>query len=305
MIADGRSIGMLVLTSYFEPLAEEDVELIEIISSFTIPLLKKEHFIASGGNRSAENFFIQLLDRAPTSRERVNKRLDMLEWKKAPYVYILALCFEQDSEAGQESLTPILQSFSAMSNCCAFLYNRSIVCIYGATEEVHHWEIQQFGLNQLLEHWKLIAGVSRHFEDMSELREHYLEAVYALGIGRALDRKFRFFVYDYFSVFHMFQEFPTGSIMRYCSQRIRDLNEYDHIHNTQLCITLQVYLENTRSLAKTADIIFIHRNTVRYRINKCMELLYSDLQDGNEVFCFILSLRILEYERRLSRVQTD
>lgn len=50
---------------------------------------------------------------------------------------------------------------------------------------------------------------------------------------------------------------------------------------------------------RTAEILFIHRNTVRYRINKCMELLGSDLEDGNEIFAFILSLRMLEYRRKL------
>jgi sugar diacid utilization regulator len=300
LVADGRSIGMIVLTSYFQPLGEDDIELMELISAFVVPLMKREHFISSGGNRTVENFFIQMLEGTPVPRERVNKRLDILGWKKSSYFYILALCFEQDSEAGPDSLQPILQSFSSPPHCCAFLYNNSIVCIYSASEEVQNWETMHLALNQLLEHWKLIAGVSRHFEDMSELREHYLEAVYALEIGRALERKFRFYVYDSFSVFHMFRELPAGSVMRYCNQRIRDLDEYDRTHNAQLCITLQIYLENTRSLAKTSDIIFIHRNTVRYRINKCMELLNSDFEDGNEVFCFILSLRILEYERKLS-----
>ena len=87
--------------------------------------------------------------------------------------------------------------------------------------------------------------------------------------------------------------------MRYCHQNIQELGDYDRLHHTELCATLQVYLEQTKSLVRTAEILFIHRNTVRYRINKCMELLGSDLEDGNEIFALILSLRMLEYRRKL------
>lgn len=300
LVCEGRAIGMMVLTSYFHPLGSGDVELMELVSSFVIPNLKKEQFYVSGADRSVENYFIKLLDGAPFPRERVNKRLDILGWKHLPYVYVLAICFEKEKEAGEDSLAPILQSFSAPPHCCAFAYNNTIICIYSTAEEVQRWENQHPALSQILEHWKLVAGVSRRFSELNELREHYLESVHALEIGRALERPTCFFTYDFYSVFHMFQELPPGSSIRYCNQRIRELDEYDRVHNAQLCITLQVYLENTRSLARTADLIFIHRNTVRYRINKCMELLHSDLEDGNEIFCIILSLRILEYERKLS-----
>jgi DNA-binding PucR family transcriptional regulator len=66
----------------------------------------------------------------------------------------------------------------------------------------------------------------------------------------------------------------------------------------ELCATLEVYLEQAKSLAKAAEVLFIHRNTVRYRINKCMELMNTDLEDGNEIFAYILSLRILEYDKK-------
>ena len=70
-------------------------------------------------------------------------------------------------------------------------------------------------------------------------------------------------------------------------------------HDTQLCITLQTYLERAKSLSKTADLLFIHRNTVRYRINRCMELMNDRLEDGNEIFAYILSLRTLEYRAKI------
>ena len=48
---------------------------------------------------------------------------------------------------------------------------------------------------------------------------------------------------------------------------------------------LQTYLEQAKSLSKTADLLFIHRNTVRYRINRCMELMNDRLEGRQRNFC--------------------
>ena len=38
---------------------------------------------------------------------------------------------------------------------------------------------------------------------------------------------------------------------------------------------------------------------MRYRINRCMELMNDRLEDGNEIFAYILSLRTLEYRAKI------
>jgi len=78
------------------------------------------------------------------------------------------------------------------------------------------------------------------------------------------------------------------------------LEKIDILHNANLMLTLRVYLDHSKSLAKTAEVLCIHRNTVRYRVKKCMEILGSDLESGIENFSFVLSLRIMEYEERLA-----
>jgi DNA-binding PucR family transcriptional regulator len=85
----------------------------------------------------------------------------------------------------------------------------------------------------------------------------------------------------------------------FCHRKVLDMEAHDS-GDAKLVPTLHAYLENTKSMAKTAAQLFLHRNTVRYRINKCMEVMESDFSDSNETFAFVLSLRILEYERRVS-----
>ena len=298
--SEGQAVGVMVLTSYLQPFGDHDRELVELISSFAVPCLMRERYHISPNNRAVENYFIKLLDGAVFSRERVIKRLDVLGYALRPYTYVLTVC-AKDGTGGQDSkdLTAIIAELAATLRGCVFLYNSTLVCLYGCDHAISDWPSQVPGLGECLERNDLIAGVSRQVSGLERLREYYLQAQEILELGRRLERRYACYPYDNLSSFLLLDRLPRESLDLYCHQQIQELGAYDLTHNTELCITLQVYLEQAKSLARTADILFIHRNTVRYRINRCMELLGNRLEDGNMIFAYILSLRILEYERKI------
>ena len=150
-----------------------------------------------------------------------------------------------------------------------------------------------------MEEANLQAGVSRRIVRMDQLVTYYQQAQSALELSTWLQRPYTFTHYDTLSSFLIFHRINSDDLELFVHQKIQALFTYDQDHDTELCATLQVYLEQAKSLAKTAEILFIHRNTVRYRIRKCTELINSDLEDGNEIFAFILSLRILEYRKKI------
>lgn len=300
LVRDGQAVGVMVLTAYLQPFGPHDLELVDLIASFAVPCLMRERYHFSTDNRAVENYFIKLLDGAVFPRERVVKRLDVLGYLCQPCLYVLVACARDDAQRDNAPAMKEIQSaFAAALGCSAFLYNSSLVCVYGTQKPVLHWPDDVPGLAGLLDRWSLAAGVSRCLPGPERLREHYQQALDILEMGRRLGRLSDCFAYDSLSSFLLFDSVPREKLELCCHQQIQALGEYDRQHNTNLCATLQVYLEQAKSLARTADILFIHRNTVRYRIQRCMELLGDRLEDGNEIFAYILSLRILEYQRKI------
>ena len=299
LVSDGRPIGVMVLTSYLRPLAHEDIQLMELIAAFAEARLQKEHFRFTADESTVENYFIQLLEGARYRREQVEKRLDVLGFSPRACAYVLCICPAETTERASETLRPMLEEFDRLSFSRTFVYNSALVCIYSCDRDISNWPAQAPELTQLLRRWDLMAGVSRRVDSLEHFREYYQQAQSTLWLSCRLHRRFLYCRYDDLSSFQLFRCIPVEKLKLYCHQKIQELDDYDQAHNTELCATLQVYLEQTKSLVHTAEILFIHRNTVRYRINKCMELLGSDLEDGNEIFAFILSLRILEYQRKL------
>ena len=71
-------------------------------------------------------------------------------------------------------------------------------------------------------------------------------------------------------------------IRAYCEKRLKKLEEYDHANHTDLIETFLTYYQNGFNISKTASAMYIHRNTLQYRLGKISELLHLELDDYME-----------------------
>lgn len=68
----------------------------------------------------------------------------------------------------------------------------------------------------------------------------------------------------------------------YCEKKLRKLEEYDSANSTDLIDTFLAYYMNGFNVSKTATALYIHRNTLQYRLAKISELLELELDDYRE-----------------------
>lgn len=75
---------------------------------------------------------------------------------------------------------------------------------------------------------------------------------------------------------------------------LRPLLDYDTGHGTELIRTLRAFLTADRSLNATAEALFIHRNTLRYRLRQIVDLLDHDIDGTRQISNLWLALQVLE-----------
>lgn len=85
----------------------------------------------------------------------------------------------------------------------------------------------------------------------------------------------------------MFNSGNQEEILEYCSEKLRPLEEYDHANGTDLVETCWAYYLNGFSVSATADDLFIHRNSLQYRLKKIEELVEFPLDDYTEMLDLI------------------
>ncbi len=78
---------------------------------------------------------------------------------------------------------------------------------------------------------------------------------------------------------YLFNSGNHAEIMNYCDSKLEKIEEYDHANGTYLEETLLSYYMNGFNLTKTAKALYIHRNSLQYRLDKIQELLDMDLDD--------------------------
>lgn len=76
-----------------------------------------------------------------------------------------------------------------------------------------------------------------------------------------------------------------------CRRMLKELAFPEDEMNMELQRTLKAYLDCHCSIMETANRLYLHRNTVRYRIKKCEEMLGNDLSDWD--YCFQLQLCLI------------
>jgi len=88
----------------------------------------------------------------------------------------------------------------------------------------------------------------------------------------------------------------------YCHPALQILREYDQTNKTELYLTLRTYLEYNKNLRATAEALFLHRNSLTYRINRINELTGLDFNNIHIMHSLIDSFRI---EAFLESMTTD
>ncbi|SHJ28393.1 PucR family transcriptional regulator [Hespellia stercorisuis] len=139
-------------------------------------------------------------------------------------------------------------------------------------------------------------GISNTLSDIKYFVPYYEQAHQALVLGKKYRAGEDVYLYIDFQDFDLFSQIQSpDSLMRFVHPALYTLKEYDAENHTALYQTLQTYLKCNCSLKDTAASLFIHRNSLSYRMNRILELCQIDLEDTHTKFLLQMSFLIQEY----------
>lgn len=133
-------------------------------------------------------------------------------------------------------------------------------------------------MSNQIDHRSLMVGVGDASDDIVSIRKSYFEALKAIEIGKYLYPKNRIFTFEELGPFGLFrvediQSKSFGSNFSLISPLQKESN------CDELLLTLKVFIENESNYNITAQKLYIHNNTVRYRISKIQEICNINLED--------------------------
>lgn len=136
-------------------------------------------------------------------------------------------------------------------------------------------------------------GIGEKASSLSGFKCAVMEAKNAMEITRKLKGKNsigncrKLGIYKLF--FSMENQEPMANLY---NEILGKLNSYEKSDSKDMLNSLQVYIDENRNIGNAAEKLFIHRNTMKYRINKIEEILECDLKDDKTMFNIMLCLKI-------------
>lgn len=138
-------------------------------------------------------------------------------------------------------------------------------------------------------------GISLPFTDFFALSTSLKQAELALEYGdTAAGNAHYCSTYTYNFILREFYEKSDAIKLELLHPALKILRQYDEIHISQLYQTLYEYLSHERNLVETAAALYIHRNSLIYRINRIKQLVGVDLDSSYERSYLLLSYHLLQ-----------
>ena len=138
------------------------------------------------------------------------------------------------------------------------------------------------------------AGISRPANGLSILREAYREAKDAVGIAYELSDHDTTTFYGDLKLYQLLlalKERNLAHLQRFCHDALGPLIEHDKRKQSDLVRTLSGFFASNGNLAKAAQELDVHRNTLVYRLERIAELTELDLDDSDNRLILHLALK--------------
>lgn len=122
-------------------------------------------------------------------------------------------------------------------------------------------------------------GIGNEVTEFTQLPSSFFEANEAFE--NELLNHAKTFISQYHSkdIQELLQLIPQEKLLPFVKHTLGPLSYPKQKKDLELKQTLKVYMDNQCDITKTADKIFIHRNTVKYRINKCSNMIGTNIED--------------------------
>ncbi len=167
----------------------------------------------------------------------------------------------------------------------------------------------QEGTGQLLQRirfylreYEVSVGVSMGFENPRQMPLYYNQALAATKLGPGMGPFSAEAIYRYADIVEYDVLHRMGDKQRreaICHPAARTLHAHDREKNTNFIATLKAYILCLGDTSKAADMLFLHRNSLYYRLKQIVDLTGIDLHDGALLFHILLSICAMELNEQL------
>jgi len=139
----------------------------------------------------------------------------------------------------------------------------------------------------------VIIGIGAMAQHLRELAKSYKEALIAIDVGKVFDTEKVVISYESLGIGRLIYQLPTTLCEMFLVEVFKK-NPIDSLDQETL-FTIQKFFDNNLNVSETARKLFVHRNTLVYRLEKIKKLTGLDLREFDDAITFKVALMVKKY----------
>ena len=140
---------------------------------------------------------------------------------------------------------------------------------------------------------KTVIGIGTVSDHLRELADSYKEAQTAIDVGKVFETEKSIINYERLGIGRLIYQLPTTLCEIYLSEVFKK-NSIDSLDQETL-FTINKFFENNLNVSETSRKLFVHRNTLVYRLEKIKKLTGLDLRQFDHAIIFKVALMVRKY----------
>ena len=137
------------------------------------------------------------------------------------------------------------------------------------------------------------VGIGTPVVGVKDLARSFKEAQTALEVGKVFDTEKTIVSYDNLGIARLIYHLPT-TLCETFLQEVFKKNSIESLDHETL-FTIQKFFENSLNVSETSRKLFVHRNTLVYRLEKIKKLTGLDLREFDHAIVFKIALMVKKY----------
>ena len=140
---------------------------------------------------------------------------------------------------------------------------------------------------------RVVIGIGTVVENIKDLARSYKEAQVALEVGKVFDTEKNIISYENLGIGRLIYQLPTTL----CEMFLQEVFKNGSLENLdrETLLTIQCFFENNLNVSETSRKLFVHRNTLVYRLEKIRKLTGLDLREFDHAITFKVALMVKRY----------
>lgn len=152
-------------------------------------------------------------------------------------------------------------------------------------------QIEQTLKNDL--YLKVTVGIGTVAHHLRELADSYKEAQVAIEVGKVFETEKTVINYENLGIGRLIYQLPTTLCEIFLNEVFKK-NSIDSLDQETL-FTINKFFENNLNVSETSRKLFVHRNTLVYRLEKIKKLTGLDLREFDHAIIFKVALMVKKY----------